>query len=145
MAEVEQPIIIAGRLADEHVLDHLLGHPRGAAIADEIGAVFAVSDLAERHVVADDLEFLPVLGDRRQRIVRRGRLDRVVEFDIGELGAADDALLRLGRQRVPSGKVVQVFLRDHVAAAGEDGILLADQHGLDHLKAPRVLGAVDEA
>ena len=50
-------------------------------------------------------------------------LTEFVEFDIGELHAADDALLRLGRQRVPSRKIVQILLRDHVAAACERLIL----------------------
>src|SRR5271156_5022111 len=49
-AEVEHPIIVARRPPDEHVLDHLLGHPWRAAIADEIGAEYAASDLAEGHV-----------------------------------------------------------------------------------------------
>ena len=37
-AEVEQPVVVPGRAPDEHVLDHLLRDPRGAAVADEIGS-----------------------------------------------------------------------------------------------------------
>jgi hypothetical protein len=40
---------------------------------------------------------------------------------------------------------MQVFLHDHVAAAGKCRILVADDRGLDHLLAARILGAVDEA
>src|SRR5262249_55941297 len=121
-AEVEQPIIIAGRAADEHVLDHLLGHRRRAAIADEVGAELTRADSAKGHVVANDLKLFPIFGDRGERIVRRRRLYRVVQFDVGQLGAADDALLLLRRQRVPSVQIVEIFLHDHIAAAGERGI-----------------------
>src|SRR5262249_57103064 len=76
-AEVKQPIIIAGRAADEHVLDHLLGHPRCAAIADEVGAELGRADAAERHVVAQDFELFPILRIRLERAVRRRRLYRV--------------------------------------------------------------------
>ena len=77
--------------------------------------------------------------------MRETWLDRIVELDVGELGAADDALLRFGGQRVPRGKVVHVFLRDHIAAAGEGGILGADERGFDHRAPTRIFGAVDEA
>ena len=80
-----------------------------------------------------------------QRIVRRRRLDRVVELDIGELGSADDALLRLRGQRVPGAEVVEIFLHDHVAAAGERGVLAADDRGFGRFRAARILGSVDEA
>ena len=55
-----------------------------------------------------------------------------VQFYVGELGAADDTLLRLRGQRVPSVKVMEIFLGDHVAAAGERGILPANERGFDH-------------
>ena len=42
-------------------------------------------------------------------------------------------------------QVVQVLLDDHVAAAGEGGVLVADDGGGDALLARRVLRAVDEA
>ncbi len=79
-----------------------------------------------------------------QRIVGAGRLDRLVELDVGKLGPADDALLRLGWKRVPCAEVVQIFLHDHVAAAGEGGILRADDGGFGHFAAAWILRAVDE-
>ena len=91
------------------------------------------------------MTLLAVLDDHGQRVVREARLDRVVELDIGQFGAADDAFLRLGRQRVPAGQVVQVLLHDHIAAAGKAAILVADQHGIDRRLALRVFGAVDKA
>ena len=76
--------------------------------------------------------------------MRRGRFYRIIQFDVGQLGVADDALLRFRGQRVPSVQVVEIFLHDHVAAAGERGILLADERGVDHCLTARVFGAVDE-
>src|SRR3984893_10431348 len=144
-AEVEPPIIIAGRAADEHVLDHLLGHPRRAAIANEVGAIFTGTDSAEGHVVAHDLKLFAILGNRGERVVRRRRFYRVVQFDVGQLAAADDALLHLRGERVPSVQVMEIFLHDYVAAPSERGILLADECGVDHRFATRILGAIDEA
>src|SRR6516164_7239298 len=37
-AEVEQPVVVAGRPANEHVLEHLLDRSRRTGIADEVGA-----------------------------------------------------------------------------------------------------------
>ena len=48
--------------------------------------------------------------DHRQRHVRVGRLDVIGQLEIGQLGAADDALLLLGAARVPCLEVVQVPL-----------------------------------
>jgi hypothetical protein len=75
--EVEQPIIVAGRAADEHVFEHPLGDPR-RTVADEIRAEFTLASPAERHVVAQDLKFFPVLRDCGERVVRRRRLDRII-------------------------------------------------------------------
>ena len=69
----------------------------------------------------------------------------VRQFDVAELGPTDDQLLLLGRQRVPRPQVVDVLLDDHVAAAGERGILVADQDGFTRGGALRILGPVDEA
>ncbi len=69
----------------------------------------------------------------------------VVDLDVGELGAPDRALLLLDGERVPCGQVVQVLLHDHVGAAREPGVLVADGHGLERACALRVLGTVDEA
>ncbi len=41
-------------------------------------------------------------------------------------------------------KIVEIFLNDDVAAAGERGVLVADEHGIDHRLAPRILRPVDE-
>ena len=46
---------------------------------------------------------------------------------------------------VPSLQVVKILLHDHVAAAGERGILLADDGGVDGRLIHRVLRPVDEA
>ena len=96
-AEIQQPIVIAGRPADEHIFQHLLDRSRRTRVADEIGAEFALPGAAEGHVVAEDLHLFAVLDDRGQRVMRGGRLDRVVELDVGKLGAADDAFLGFGR------------------------------------------------
>ena len=69
-AEVEQPVVVAGRPADEHVLEHLLDRAGRTAVADEIGAKFTVRGPAEGHVVAQDLDLFSVLDDRRERVVR---------------------------------------------------------------------------
>ena len=54
-------------------------------------------------------------------------------------------LLLLDGHCVPSLQVVQVLLHDHVAAAGERGVLLADDGGVDGCLVDGVLRAVDEA
>ena len=65
--------------------------------------------------------------DGGERLVRLARRVVVVELDVVDLGAADDRLLLLGRQRRPGRQIVQVLLHDDVAAAGEVGILVADE------------------
>ncbi len=54
-AEIQQPVVIARRPADEHVRQHLLDRPRRAGIAHEIRPELALPGLAEGHVVAQDL------------------------------------------------------------------------------------------
>src|SRR5271154_2329691 len=84
--EVEDPVVVTGRAADEHVAQHLLEHLRVARVADEVGAELGVADPAERHVVAEDLTLLPVVvEDRIQRHVRVRRLDVVGHLDVVEL------------------------------------------------------------
>ena len=145
-ADVEQPVVVAGRPADEHVGEHQLDGLRRAGVADEVGAVLAVRGAAEGHVVPDDVDFLAVfVDDGGQRVVREGGLDRVVQFDVVELGPADDVLLLLGGQGVPLGQVMQVLLDDHVAAAGVRRVLGADHRRLDRVLAGRVLRPVHEA
>jgi hypothetical protein len=78
--------------------------------------------------------------------VRLARLVVVVDLGVVELGAADDDLLLLGRQRSPGRQVVQVLLDHDVAAAGEVGVGAgADQGRPGQLGPGRVGGAVDEA
>ncbi len=77
--------------------------------------------------------------------MRATRLERFVQLDVGQLGAADDALLRLGGQAVPAGHVVQVLLYQYVAAAGEVRVLVTDQGMAGDVATGRVLGAVYEA
>ncbi len=74
-----------------------------------------------------------------------GRLDGVVKLDVGKLVAADDALLGFGRQRIPAGQIVKIFLHDHVAAAGECRVLRADIDGIVGCLTRGVLRSVDKA
>ena len=59
VAHIEQAVVIAGRIADEHVFEHPLRDARRAAIADKIRSELTVSGAAKRHVVAQNLK-LPV-------------------------------------------------------------------------------------
>ena len=63
-------IVGAWRIADEHILQHLLDALRRPGIANEIGAELAFAHLAERHVIAHDLKLLTVLFDRGENIMR---------------------------------------------------------------------------
>ena len=47
-------------------------------------------------------------------------------------------------QRVPAGKIMEILLRDHIAAARERRVLGADERGVDHRLPARIFGAVDE-
>src|SRR6185312_5885449 len=106
---------------------------------------FALSDLAERHVVPDDLALVAVfVGDHVQRDMRVVGLLVVVELYVLELGPADHQLLLGDRHRVPSSYVVHILLHDHVTATDEFGILVADEHGGLRERAVGILGAVDE-
>src|SRR5437667_12571081 len=78
-AEVEQPVIIARWIADEHVLEHFFDRARRAAVADEIGPELPAGCLAERHVGSEDLELLPNLRDLGERIRPTGMLDVDIE------------------------------------------------------------------
>src|SRR5579862_2343296 len=118
-AEVEQAVVVAGRAADEHIHQHLLDGARGTAIADEIGAKFAVGRPAEGHVVAENLDLFSVLNDGGESAVRGSGLDGIVQLDIGKFSAADDALLGLGGDRIPCVKVVKIFLHDDITTTGE--------------------------
>src|ERR1700733_1101197 len=50
-AEIEQPVVVAGRAANEHVVEHLFDSIRRTAIADKIGTKFTLRGPAEGHVV----------------------------------------------------------------------------------------------
>src|SRR5438552_608017 len=143
-AEVKQPVVVAGRLANKHVIQHLLRRPRRTAVPDEVGPEFIRRGLSERHVVSQDLDLLPVHGDRRERVVRRARFDRLIQLDIRRLRAADDPLLFLRRQGIPPSEVVEVLLHDYVAPAGEVAILLADESRVRHRLTDGILGPVNE-
>jgi hypothetical protein len=67
---VENVIVIAGRVADEHVVEHQLGHRRVLGVADVVGAVFTCSGITEHHVVTENvLLHAVVVNDRVQRNV----------------------------------------------------------------------------
>ena len=102
MAEVEQPIVVARWAANEHVLEHLLDRAGRTAVANEIGAEFAVPGTAEGHIVTQDLDLFAILDDRRERVMRRGRFDGIIQFNVGQLVAADDSLLCFGGKCIPS-------------------------------------------
>ena len=115
-AEIQHAIVIARRSSDEHILQHLFGCTRRTSVTDEVGAELALTSPAEGHIFAEDFNLFAVFDDCRQRIVRGSRLDRIVQLNIRELGAADDLFLDFRRQRVPSGQIVQILLDDDVAA-----------------------------
>src|SRR5664280_2949323 len=74
-----------------------------------------------------------------------GGLYVVVDLDVVEFGAADNAFLLFGGQRLPRGKVVQVFLHDNITAVPEIRFGVADQRR-GRRGAPRgVLRTVDES
>jgi hypothetical protein len=64
---------------------------------------------------------------------------------VASSSSMSEAFLLLDGNGVPAFEVVQVFLHDHVAAAGERGVLLADDGGVDRILVDGVLRAVDEA
>src|SRR5580698_3051757 len=94
--EIQNPVVIAWRTADEHVLQHFFNRIGRAAVADKVSPKLSFGNPAEGHVVAKDLNFFTILLDGRERVVCRRRLDGVVQFDVGQLRSSDDALLRLG-------------------------------------------------
>jgi hypothetical protein len=59
-AEIEKAVVVAGWAADEHVFEHLFERGRGAAVAEEIGAEFAVGGASEGHIVAQNFYFFAV-------------------------------------------------------------------------------------
>ncbi len=71
-----------------------------------------------------------------------GGLDGVVEFDVGNLLAADDFLLGFSGKLVPGVEIVKILLHDDVASAGESGVLVADEDGVCGRAARRIFRAV---
>src|SRR3954469_12073825 len=59
--ELKNVVGVSLWIADEHVGQHPLGARGGARIADEVCAVLALTDLAEWHIVPDDLQLVAVL------------------------------------------------------------------------------------
>jgi hypothetical protein len=97
--------VLPGGVADEHVLQHLLDHLGATGIADEVRAEDAVAGRSERHVVPDDLALGSVrVHDRVQSDVRVGRLIHIGQFDVVQLGPADDPFLLADRERVPPSR-----------------------------------------
>src|ERR1700693_1802061 len=143
-AEVQEPVVVAGRAPDEHVLDHLFDSAGRTAVADEISTKFTGARLAEGHVVAQNLDLFPVLDDCGERVVCRGGLDRIVQFDIGKLGAADDAFLRFGGEGIPCVHIVEIFLYDDVTTGNKRRVFVADEHGIGYSGAAGILRAIDE-
>src|SRR5262245_27529083 len=68
-AEIQQPVVIAGWPADEHVHEHLLNRSRRTGVGDEISAELTMPAAAEGHIVPQYLDLLPVLHDRGQCVV----------------------------------------------------------------------------
>src|SRR5262249_17507881 len=92
--EIKDPVVVAWRPSDEHVLQHLLGYPGGAAVPDEVGSEFSVSRPSKGHVVAQDLHLFSILDYGCQRVVRRRGFHLIAQFNVRKLLAPDDPLLR---------------------------------------------------
>src|ERR1700685_843580 len=69
-AEVKQPVVVAGGLANEHIFKHLLDGAERTAVTDKVSAKFTLRGPSEGHIVAQDLDLFPVLDDGRERVVR---------------------------------------------------------------------------
>src|SRR5215469_1235630 len=144
LAEIEQAIVVTGRPAYKHVFEHLLGGARRTTVADEIGAKFGVARAAERHVVAEDFLFLAVFDYGSERAVRRGRLLGIVELDVRQFLAANDALLGFGGELVPGSEVVTILLHDDITATREGRVFVTDEHGVDGFRASGIFCAIDK-
>src|SRR5579863_9608402 len=67
--EIEKPIVISRRAANEHVLKHLLNRTGRTAVANEISPKFTHGRPPERHVVAQDLDLFPIFDDGSECVV----------------------------------------------------------------------------
>src|SRR6201999_116166 len=79
-AIVEQPVVVARRPADEHVLHHQFDRFGRTRVADEVRAELPLARAANRFVVEEILPLLAFLRDGGERVGRARRFDRVVEF-----------------------------------------------------------------
>ena len=95
MREVQQTVIVTGRIAQHHSLQHRFDRMWRPGIGNEIRPSLAAADIPEGHVVPTDLDLHAVFDQLREGVVRIGRLDRIVQLDVVQLGAADDRFLRL--------------------------------------------------
>src|SRR5262249_27317074 len=115
-----------------------------AAVTNEIGPELAVAGAPEWHVVAENFDLSAVLFDYGEGIVGAGGLDRVVEFDVGDLGSPANRFLYLGRDAVPGIQLVEILLNDYIASTGENRIFVANKNGLGGSVACGVFGSVHE-
>ncbi len=109
-----------------------------ARVADEVRPRITAGHSAKTHVVAQDFDFSAVFNECRQRIVSECRFVVVVQLDVIQFGATDDAFLRLSRKAVPREMIVQLLLHHHVTATGKSSVLLTDNSGRDLFGAGRV-------
>jgi hypothetical protein len=89
-----------------------------------------------------NLKFFSVFFDRSERIVREWWLLGVFQFDVREFLAANNALLRLNRESIPSLHVVKILLDNDVAAARKGWIFVTDNCSLVRRTASRIFCAV---
>lgn len=144
---IQDPIMQSRRVPNEHPLQHLLNDPQLSRVPDEIGAKFVRPGRPERHVVTEDVVFTAgLILNRRQGLVGHLLpLVGVVEFNVVDLRAADDGLLRLGRQPAPPLQVVHVLLHDDVAPSRGPGVFVGHDDRRVDGRADGVRRAVDEA
>src|SRR5215469_2377601 len=144
-AEVEDAIVITGRAADEHVFKHLFDGAGRATVADEIGTELSMTRAAEGHVVAKDFDFPTAFFDDGEGVMGGRGLHRVSEFDVGDLGAADDFFLRFDGDLVPLIQIVKILLHDDVASTCESGIFVANKDSIGGRAAGGIFRAIHEA
>ena len=146
--EVEDAVVVAGRVADEHVAQHLLGDRRACRVADEVGAELA---RAERGRTACCRAGSAAPCRPSSTIVFSATCELAGLTSSGS--SMSSSLVRpITRSCSSTGSAFQAsrscryFCTIDVAAAGEVRVLVADQRGRDaRPRAGRVLGAVDEA
>src|SRR5690349_1048376 len=100
--------------------------------------------MSEGHVVPENLDLSPVLNYLGQSVMRIARLDFIVQFHIVQLGAANDLFLFSRRQGVPTGKIMEILLNDHITSSGEPRVLAGDESCIDRILTLRVLRSIYE-